>query len=205
MPAPLPSLARCSDDRPPAPAVCPPDAHPRLCAGVRLLQRANCAELADAEFLATAIETVGLVPDFRAKQLYGPAAKHMVDNCAKQTLSTCWKLRVGLWQNPRQLAEAMVHVGTRLRVSTYLEVGVYAAWTCTVISAYLGRIGSPEPFRGYAVDLKSDIMTRGTMWTGQTRQNPRRGERFSAARYYSIFHAARWTGSRGAGGHGGHG
>ena len=98
----------------------------------------------------------------RSKNLYGPAAKHMVENCAKATLSTCWKLHVGLWQNPRQLSEAMVHIASTARVSTYLEVGVYAAWTCSVMAAYLGRVGAPEPFRGYAVDLNAEIMTHGT-------------------------------------------
>ena len=41
-------------------------------------------------------------------------------------------LGVGVWQNPEQLAEALLHVGATLRVRRYLEVGVFSGWTCAV-------------------------------------------------------------------------
>ena len=59
---------------------------------------------------------------------------------------------VGVYQQPVQLAAALVQL-SRLRASTYAELGIFAGWTTAVMSAYLMRF-SDEPFRGIALDDK---------------------------------------------------
>ena len=68
------------------------------------------AQLRDADFVRTLIEEVGLVPDLRSAQLYGASKKYTVGryHCSRMVTG------VGLWQNPLQLARALVHIGSGL-------------------------------------------------------------------------------------------
>jgi len=109
-------------------------------------------------FVRSLVEEVGLTPDGRGAQLYGrEAAKKMV-----QAPTSAARKKVGLWQNPQQIAAALVHVGSRVAVHRYIEVGVYTAWTCCFVSAYLRRVGTLSAFSGHAVDISHSAIAAGT-------------------------------------------
>ena len=60
----------------------------------------------------------------------------------------------GVLQDPHQLSGALMHFArSPLRVHTYLEVGVWSAWTNALMSAFLARLArGRHEFRGYACD-----------------------------------------------------
>lgn len=118
-----------------------------LCVGLLRMQRASCRELGDRDFLVSMVGMVGLKPDQRAETLYGNFSSKM----ATWVHGKSARDKVGLWQNPVQLAEAMIHVGSSARVKRYIEVGVFTAWTCCFISAYLRRVGPIGAFQGRCV------------------------------------------------------
>lgn len=129
-----------------------------LCLGAQEVQRANCEQLGEVAFVRAIVERVGLTPDSRGAALYGDeAAKKMV-----VAPSRAARKKVGLWQNPQQIAAALVHIGSRVEVHRYIEVGVYTAWTCCFVSTYLRRVGKLGSFEGYAVDLSSAAIAVGT-------------------------------------------
>ena len=135
-----------------------------LCSGVARIHASPCATLLDVHSVQTIIEEIGLVPDPRGAWLYGSASRFMV-----KTSNPVGASRVGLWQDPLQIASALVHLarssGTRIpHIRLYVEVGVFSAWTCVVVSAFLARILplALRPFRGAAVDLSKSNIARGT-------------------------------------------
>ena len=86
--------------------------------------------------------------------------------CLPAYLPTCrlalLLTQVGLWQNPMQIAAALIHVGSRVAVHRYIEVGVYTAWTCGFVSTFLRRVGTPGAFRAHAVDITHSAIATGT-------------------------------------------
>ena len=157
--------ARCTDDSQHAFHGCAhiSGAALRLCQGVSRLHASSCAQLTDIDFVASIISEVGLVPDPRGDWLYGNASSHMV--CQPGTAGCDTFGRSGLWQEPLQLSAALVHIASNAvikHVHTYVEVGVWTAWTCVFISAYLTRMGSPGSFRGAAVDISRDHISQST-------------------------------------------
>ena len=88
-----------------------------LCSGILRLQRASCAQLAEHAFVQSVVEQVGLTPDGRGSALYGNASSKMVEVHGKSA-----QKKVGLWQNPTQIAGALIHVGSRVAVHRYIEV-----------------------------------------------------------------------------------
>ena len=128
-----------------------------LCNGLLAMQQASCEELASEWFMRSMVEKVGLVPDGRGAAIYGNYSKAMV-----QVHTKAARGKVGLWQSPAQLAAALIYVGSRVEVKRYIEVGVYTAWTCCFVSAYLRRVGRLGTFKGYAVDLVSTNIAHGT-------------------------------------------
>ena len=144
--------------------------HPRLCGGMVQLHAATCAQLSNASFVRQIVETVGLVPDLRARKLYGRAERFTVGKALNVT-GRRFVSGVGMWQNPLQLAQALLHIGATQRVRAYLEVGVFSAWTCVLMSAYLDRVNrcsggagttAEAAFRGYAVDTVPRFIKPGT-------------------------------------------
>ena len=128
-----------------------------LCNGLLRLQRASCAELGSVDFMKSVVMQIGLKPDGRAERLYGNASASMVQVHGKSARG-----KVGLWQSPVQIAEALIHIGSRVEVSRYIEVGVYTAWTCCFVSAFLRRVGPLNAFRGVAVDITQVAIAAGT-------------------------------------------
>lgn len=130
-------------------------AHPRLCAGLLTILSANCSSLNSLPYLTGVIEQIGLVNDARGVRLYGTQSVHRIAGAST---------RAGLWQEPQQIAGAMIAVGRKLSpVRRYVEVGVYTAWTTTVMATYLQRVSGGESFEGRAVDITSAHITPGTM------------------------------------------
>jgi len=140
-----------------------------LCAGVVRIQSARCAELSEVAFLQSVIEHVGLTKDKRAEWLYGSAAQFMI----KSTGSDKRYMRGGLWQEPLQLAPALAAIGAlaaKEPIRSYVEVGVFSAWTCVLVSAYLRRFAVDDSidatraatFRAAAVDIDSTHIARET-------------------------------------------
>ena len=150
-----------------------------LCRGAQSLLRASCDELRSVPFLAGVVERVGLVPDRRGSWLYGNASRFMLTS-----ITGAGGSRVGLWQDPLQIASALAHVArSELRVATYVEVGVYTAWTCCLMAAFLRRAAAGLPparkgddgggaastatsslFAGAAVDITKAHISSGTSW-----------------------------------------
>ena len=126
------------------------EANTRLCRGVyTILHNASCGELGSLPFLVSLIERIGLAGDLRGHVIYGPKSKSMNRPGS----------RSGLWQDPTQIASAILRLGSRLRrepqaLFRYVEVGVFTAWTSCVVAAYLRRAGGGTPFSGWAVDIK---------------------------------------------------
>ena len=123
----------------------------RLCHAVTtILERASCDELSSHRFLGHLIERIGLAGDLRGERIYGAAKKYM------RRIGS----HSGLWQDPQQISAAILALGSKARRHspptpfTYVEVGVYTAWTTAIISAYLTRTGAGAPFSGLAVDVK---------------------------------------------------
>ena len=153
------ALTSCSDTPIPLPEVCskfpPTAAHSyNLCVGLKKILSAPCSALYNHTFLESAIATVGVVPDTREERLYGESAKHMVKGLYG---SQHYKPNVGLWQEPQQLAAALIAAAKHLKdVTRYVEVGFYTAWSTCVIAAYFNRLCSGsggDCFRGVAVDV----------------------------------------------------
>lgn len=147
-------LPHCTDDaqrRPPLPPCKELSGAPlRLCRGVALFLSASCAELANHTYVTNTIGSIGVVPDSRGSRLYGQGAKHIVPGHARPN--------VGLWQEPQQLASALIAIASRVRVRRYLELGVYTAWSTCAISAFFTRAsgaGGGRPYRGFALDISS--------------------------------------------------
>jgi len=60
--------------------------------------------------------------------------------------------RTGLWQDPTQLAAALLQLGSsRKEIRTYVEVGCFTAWTTAVVATYLQRVG--HRLRGITIDV----------------------------------------------------
>lgn len=126
----------------------------RLCHGVAAILRAPCADLANLTFMTAAVGAIGMVPDTRGKQLYGNDAKYMVHAGAPS---------VGLWQEPRQLAAALISVAHRIHVRRYVEIGIYTAWSTCTIAAYLARVGGGlDGFEGHGLDVTTKYLTNST-------------------------------------------
>jgi hypothetical protein len=122
----------------------------RLCAGVGGILAASCNKLSNHTWLTSAIGAIGLVPDTRRERLYGDAAVHMVSN-----------RRAGLWQDPKQLASALIEATAHGEVLSYVELGVHTAWTACTVGAYLSRM-TTKAFHGLAVDSSREHVAKYT-------------------------------------------
>lgn len=139
----------------------------RLCHAVTIiLERASCDELSSHRFLGHLIERIGLAGDLRGERIYGAAKKHM------RRIGS----HSGLWQDPQQISAAILALGSKARRHsppmpfTYVEVGVFTAWTTAIISAYLTRTGAGAPFSGLAVDVKVSNIASSVPCPSQTPQ-----------------------------------
>jgi hypothetical protein len=123
----------------------------RLCHGVERIQQASCAQLRDRKFIRSVVERVGLVHCNSAandREVYGEAARFAINTVVRV------RREGGLWQDPQQFADALIHLGTHLRVQTYIEYGTRTGWTTAIISAFLQRVGGlSSGFTGYGVDI----------------------------------------------------
>ena len=134
----------------------------RLCNGIKRIQQATCAELGSEQFMIDVISSIGLCPDGRGSKLYGNFTKAMVAVAAEGG-GKGDERRVGLWQNPAQIAPALIHIASLShKTRSYVEVGVYSMWTTAVAAAYFRRTSSGE-FSGQAVDITSSYSTKATM------------------------------------------
>jgi hypothetical protein len=112
----------------------------KLLPGIRTILLSDPAELRDVAYVQRIIENIGLYNDRRREAVYGDDVAFM-------------NPKEGLWQIPRQLAEALVYTSAR-PIQTFLEVGTFLGWTTAVITAYLLRFNrslqvttiDPNPF-----------------------------------------------------------
>lgn len=91
---------------------------------LNVLLSAPLDKLRDADFLEHMVRMAGLFPDNRG--LYGE------QNNAYQNK------QMGSWQCPRELAEFLVYL-QGFRISSYLDIGPFYGWTCSLITAVLFR------------------------------------------------------------------
>ena len=96
----------------------------KLLAGLQTIATEPLDELRNIDRLEEIIAGIGLTYDGRG--LYGRDKRHMNF------------FGPGLWQIPRQLAEALCLLST-LGLRTALEIGTYQGWTAAVLAAYLWR------------------------------------------------------------------
>jgi hypothetical protein len=132
-------------------------AHPKvwqraqhLCHGLRRIQHATCADLSRHSFVQEAIGKIGLTWDGRKADLYGTSGlQHM--------LPRPFMGHTGLWQDPSQLAAALLSLGASVReIRTYAEVGCFTAWTSAVVATYLQRVG--HRLRGLTIDVRNETV-----------------------------------------------
>jgi len=95
----------------------------KLLLGVRRIKSLPLAQLQDRATVEKIISNVGLSYDAGYK--YGDDRAHM-------------NFGPGLWQIPRQLAEALCLL-SRQNIKTAVELGTYNGWTTSIIAAYLSR------------------------------------------------------------------
>lgn len=81
-------------------------------------------KIKDVEFVEYIIKQAGLYPDSRP--IYGKDEEFS-------------NKKRGSWQIPSQLASFIVYM-MKFNIATYLDVGVFCGWTCSLISAFLYRI-----------------------------------------------------------------
>jgi len=132
-----------------------------LCAAiVTIVEAATCDELASQQYVQSLIEKVGLAGDVRGARIYGDD-KRLMRRVGSHT---------GLWQDPRQISRAMMALGslppqpTKEAPFRYVEVGVFTAWTCCVVSAFLSRVAAGDRgFQGFAVDIKTGNIAAPTL------------------------------------------
>jgi SAM-dependent methyltransferase len=98
----------------------------RLLDAIAKLQRAPMEDLQSAEWLASLIREVGVVPIPEADATYEDEAEFI--NASQQ----------GVIQLPREFARYLVMLGAR-RPATYLEIGCFNGATASLAAAYLQR------------------------------------------------------------------
>lgn len=113
--------------------------------------------LVNASFLANVVRSIGLVRDSRNTRLYGRESQHQVG----QHQADADSQHQGLYQDPLQIGAAMAYLA-RQRVRTYLELGVWSAWTTVLMSAHLSRFVPEGAFRGFAVDITARRISKTT-------------------------------------------
>ena len=131
-----------------------------LCTTVStIIEKASCEELGTQAYVQKLIEGVGLAGDMRGRRIYGTASK-LMRRVGSHT---------GLWQDPQQISRALLVLGSvprrpsdALEPFRYVEVGVYTAWTCVIVSSYLKRTQGKHGFEGLAVDVKVGNIAQGT-------------------------------------------
>lgn len=125
----------------------------RLCAGLARISAAPCNLLQNASFVADVVRAIGLVNDPRGCALYGAHdCMHVVRDGHGTT--------AGVYQSPNQIAKALIAL-SRLGIATYLEVGIHAAWTTALMTAYLDRFAVGLR-RGWAVDINVGLVDNAT-------------------------------------------
>ena len=134
----------------------------RLCSGVRLILNATCDEIRSVLFVRGVLQRVGLssrgLPGWPTA-VYGSDAQYMIAGPNNTHPGSAY----GIWQDPLQLATALMHVGSLVAaqpasggVARYIEVGAFSGWTACVVSAYIRRRSAAAAFEGYAVDLNEN-------------------------------------------------
>ena len=146
---------------PPAPRLSCDASQSSLCDGVRTVLRADCEELRSVAVLRAVVQRIGLssryLPGY-PKEVYGHDARYMV-NVSTAAAAT------GMWQDPLQIAAALVRVGSlvaaqpEVDVARYAEIGAFSGWTTSFICAFLQRVlaascSRPARFEGYAIDVR---------------------------------------------------
>jgi hypothetical protein len=96
----------------------------KLLAGLQTIATEPLDQLRNVDRIEEIVARIGLAHDGRG--LYGRNTRHMN------------LFGPGLWQIPRQLAEALCLLST-LGLRTALEIGTYQGWTASVLAAYLWR------------------------------------------------------------------
>ena len=148
--------------------------HPwvQLCQGIDTIASTPRDVLRNVAAVRHILEQIGLVPDSRGATIYGGAADFMIrlnqrSNATLDTIQSDWRNKfgaqtVGLWQDPLQIASALVFLGQSVSIRRYLEVGVWSAWTTVVLSAYASRLLPSPGFSGVASDLDDSHIAHST-------------------------------------------
>jgi len=114
-----------------------------LCRGLKTILASSCRDLSNHTVVAGLIRMVGLTQDARGAVFYGEAYTSMHHSKEK---------KLGLWQEPNQMASLLIHLGTLQReIRSYLEVGCFTGWTAAVVTTYLQRVG--HRVNGLLVDI----------------------------------------------------
>lgn len=115
---------------------------PKLQAGIDSIRNAPLEDLRDPLLVEKIVQRTGLHYDRRG--LYGRDARYM------NLLSS------GLWQIPRQFAEALVFLST-FRIGRALEIGSCDGWTACLLCAYLQRFNPDLSFESIDIENHLDL------------------------------------------------
>ncbi len=128
-----------------------------------LLYSSSIEDLRNVDMVSQKIGECGLVWEARraladgSMSIYGDDHVYMLSR--EETLQG--QYHNGLWQTPGQLAGALVHLSSQ-NIDSFVEIGTYAGWTCTVIVAYLMRFGLNSAYT-YDVEQFCSPLTQ-TIW-----------------------------------------
>ena len=151
----------------PAGSLCLSPDSTSLCRGVKLLLHNDSAQLHDVHYVADVIRRIGLYRDPRGVRFYGVESKHQSvirqpgalpdwqNSKTHGTSSGAYENYEGIWQEPVQLASALVHLARIAPLGghiSYLDLGVWTGWSTCFVAAYLMRISAAN-FSGVAVDV----------------------------------------------------
>ena len=151
----------------PAGSLCLSPDSTSLCRGVELLLHNGSAQLHDVHYVADVIRRIGLYRDPRGVRFYGVESEHQSvirqpgalpdwqNSKTHGTSSGAYENYEGIWQEPVQLASALVHLARIAPLGghiSYLDLGVWTGWSTCFVAAYLMRISAAN-FSGVAVDV----------------------------------------------------
>src|SRR4051812_12793559 len=108
--------------------------HPLL-NGIGELAQAPLENLLSVDWLSCAIRRTGLSGEAVGYDIWDQAY--------------CLGKHEGIFQHPIELATYLVRI-SREKITSYLEIGTWAGWTCAFTTAYLLRF--QQPFTGLTID-----------------------------------------------------
>lgn len=120
--------------------------HIRLIKGLNSIQEATLQDLTSINYIINLIHRIGLTYDSRGHEMYGKDVFYMLPPL---NLKYCKEPQGGIYQIPRQIAEALIYL-SKFKITSFIEIGTKFGWTSSFIIAYLRRFN--DNIKGLTID-----------------------------------------------------